>query len=488
MAKSFDVLIIGAGPTGAALAALLGQSGIATLVTDKSPSIYPLPRAAHIDHEIVRVFQELGIVDDVMAASRPAEQYDFLTADGQVLMRFLTKVSPSGWPAANMIHQPSIEQALRHRIADLSTVDLKISWELLDYTESDRGVTARFQTPEGETQIQARYLIGCDGASSRVRMLSSASIEDLQFDEPWLVIDALVQDISRLPQINLQICDPARPTTCVLMGSGRHRWEFMLKSGETTDQVLDDGFIAQLLKPWNVEGAIRLERKAVYRFHALIADQWRNGPVFLAGDAAHQMPPFAGQGLCSGVRDAVNLAWKLSAVIKGEAGDSLLDTYQIERRPHVKAIIDLALMMGRTVCILDPHAADMRNKAMLAQRANAPPDVAGEGFAFPALTGAGILAGSAAAGELFLQPWHGDQRFDDVAGPGAWLITTQTAEPVAGIRLFDLTDPSMNGFAGSFKSWLAKHNVSSVLVRPDRYVFGTGNPDDLIRAWRYALQ
>jgi 3-(3-hydroxy-phenyl)propionate hydroxylase len=488
MTKSVDVLIIGAGPTGACLAALLGQSGISTLVTDKAASIYPLPRAAHIDHEIVRVFQELGIVDEVMAASRPAEQYDFLTADGQVLMRFLTKGSPSGWPAANMIHQPSIEQALRRRIAGLSTVELQTSWELLDYTTSDHGVIARFQTPEGQAQMQARYLIGCDGASSRVRSLCSAAIEDLQFDEPWLVIDVLVHDVSRLPKINLQICDPARPTTCVLMGSGRHRWEFMLKAGETPDQVLDDAFIAELLKPWDVEGAISLERKAVYRFHALIAEKWRIGPIFLAGDAAHQMPPFAGQGLCSGVRDAVNLAWKLSAVIKGDADDRLLDTYQPERRPHVKAIIDLALMMGRTVCILDPQAADMRNKAMLAQRANAPPDVAGEGFAFPPLASAGILTGSAGAGELFMQPWHNDQRFDDVAGPGAWLITMERVEPAEGIRLINLHDPSINGFAGAFNSWLAKRKAASVLIRPDRYVFGTGAASDLIQAWRSALQ
>ncbi len=488
MSETFDVIVVGAGPTGDTLAALLGQSGIKTLLTDKSPTIFPLPRAAHIDHETVRVFQQAGAADEVMAVCRPAEQYDFLTADRQVLMRFLTKGSPSGWPAANMIHQPSVEEAIRRRIADLDAVDLRVEWELLDYQTEAGGLVARFQTPGGERTVKARYLVGCDGASSRVRLLCGVTFEDLQFDEPWLVIDTTVQEYSRLPDINLQICDPARPTTCVLMGSGRHRWEFMLKPGETSEQALDDDFITELLKPWDVDGAVMLERKAVYRFHAIIANQWRFGPVFLAGDAAHQTPPFAGQGLCAGVRDAANLAWKLAAVIKGEASEGLLDTYQVERRPHVKSIIELALMMGRTVCILDPEAAAQRNAAMLAQRAAAPPETPGEGFAFPPLGGPAILEGTASAGELFIQPWSNDARFDDVAGEGAWLITTEEVSATPGLSVFNLADPKLKPFAASFASWLGNRHAASVLVRPDRYVFGTGRSEDLVRAWKATLK
>ena len=487
MTETFDVLIVGAGPTGDVLAALLGQAGVKTLLTDKSPTIYPLPRAAHIDHETVRVFQQASVADAVMAVSRPAEQYDFLTTDGQVLLRFLTKGSPSGWPTANMIHQPSVEAAVRARLAALDDVELRVGWELLDYQLSAAGVVARFQTAEGERTVTARYLVGADGASSRVRTLSGATFEDLQFDEPWLVIDTIVQDFSRLPDINLQICDPARPTTCVLMGSGRHRWEFMLKPEETAEQATDDAFIAELLKPWNVEGAVTLERKAVYRFHALIAHQWRFGNVFLAGDAAHQTPPFAGQGLCAGVRDAANLAWKLAAVLKGEADEALLDTYQAERRPHVKSIIELALMMGRTVCILDPAAAEGRNAAMLAQRAAAPPEQAGQGVSFPAFTGPLVVEGSAAAGELFIQPWSQGARWDDVAGEGAWLITTEAVGPEPGLALFNLSDARTAPFAGAFQSWLNKRGAASVLVRPDRYVFGTGKAEDLVKAWKIAL-
>ncbi len=497
MTAAYDVILVGAGPTGAVLAILLGQSGLRVLLTDRAPQIYPLPRAAHIDHETVRIFQQAGVADAIMATSRPAEQYDFLTADRQVLMRFLSHGSPSGWPASNMIHQPSVEAALRQRIADLANVDLRVSWELLDFHDAGAGVEARFRTVDGEQRVAARYLVGCDGAASLVRAHCGIGLEDLQFDEPWLVIDTMVQDPARLPNINLQICDPARPTTCVMMGAGRHRWEFMLKPDESPEVALGDGFIATLLAPWKVDGAVTLERKAVYRFHALVADAWRRGPVFLAGDAAHQMPPFAGQGLCSGVRDAANLAWKLAAVLRGEAGEGLLDTYETERRPHVKAIIDLALMMGRTVCILDPDAAAQRDAALLAQRSAAPPDVPGQGMAFPPVAGPCVLTGSPAAGEPFVQPWSGTRRWDDVAGDGAWLITADavSSDEVSndavsagpGLRVLPLDDGIPGDFAQPLQAWLARRGARAVLVRPDRYVFGTGAPEALIAAWRRAL-
>ena len=192
--------------------------------------------------------------------------------------------------------------------------------------------------------------------------------------------------------------------------------------------------------------------------------------------------------MCSGVRDAANLAWKLAAVISGQAGDGLLDTYEIERRPHVKSIIDLALMMGRTVCILDPTAAAQRDAAMLAQRAAAPPDVAGGGFSFPPLTGPAIGAGAAAAGETFIQPWAKAQRWDDIAGDGAWLITTEAVDAPPGITVFNLADPAHQPFADSFQFWLLKHDAKSVLVRPDRYVFGAGRAVDLLQAWSIAMK
>ena len=494
MADSHDceVLIVGAGPVGVTLAVQLALAGVRVIVADRAPEIYPLPRAAHIDHEIVRVFQSLGIAEEIMATSRQAGRYDFLTADRQLLMRFEMDAArtPSGWPASNMIHQPSIEAALRRRLAQLPAARLETGWTFETYEETPDGVSAVFATPQGRQTVTARYLAGCDGASSAVREACGAKFVDLQFDEPWLVVDALVQDASRLPDINLQICDPVRPTTCVLMGEGRHRWEFMLNPGESAAEVQTDAFIWALLAPWNVEGAVTLERRAVYRFHALVADRWRVGPVLLAGDAAHQMPPFAGQGLCSGVRDAANLPWKLAAILRGEAGAALLDAYQPEREPNVRAIIDMALLMGKTVCITDPVAAAERDRAMLAQRA------AGKGpggaVGYPPISAGCILAGSPAAGEFFPQPWSSaapPERLDDRLGPGPWLITRTPADlRDTPLRQACLGDPDMAPFAADLTGWMDRRGVGdAILIRPDRYVFGSGSPIDLVRAWTEAL-
>ncbi len=483
-----DVLVIGAGPVGVTLALMLAREGLDVIAADRSKGIYPLPRAAHIDHEIVRVLQAVGAAEAVMATSRIASRYDFLTATGEVLLSFDSTgaKTSSGWPPSNMIHQPSLEAALRERLEEVAAAELRNGWTLTGLVSSDDGVMAEFATPEGARAVHARYLVGCDGARSTVRELAGIGLDDLQFDEPWLVIDTIVHDPSRLPDLNLQICDPARPTTCVLMGAGRHRWEFMMLPGETAEQVSEAAFIDALLKPWNVDGAVGFERSAVYRFHALVARDWRLGNVLLAGDAAHQTPPFAGQGLCAGLRDAANLAWKLGSVLRGEAGVALLDSYQTEREPHVRAFIDLALMMGRTVCITDPAAAAARDAAMLAQRTEGKSP--SQPLGAPPLTAGCLMAGSPGAGEVFPQPWTTDgSRLDDVAGSGAWLISRNDAGRPEGLRALPVSSAAMRPFAADVAAWLEKRGAEAVLVRPDRYVFGTGAAEELVSEWRRAL-
>ena len=466
-----DVLIVGGGPTGVTLAVLLAQRGVSVLVAEKEAAIYPLPRAAHLDHEVMRIVQQAGAAGPVMASSRTTTRYDFLTADRQILLRFegSDQIGPGGWPGASMIHQPSVEAALRAQLAAQPSARLESGWELLDFAEDAAGVTARVATPDGERELRAKYLVGADGARSPVRKATWIALDDLGFEEPWLVIDTLVDDYARLPDANLQICDPARPTTCVLMGEGRHRWEFMIMPGESAAQVSDDAMIERLLEPWDVKGAVRIERKAVYTFRAQIAQQWRKGRVLLAGDAAHQTPPFAGQGMGSGLRDASNLAWKLAAVLGG-AGADLLDSYQSERSPNLRAMIDMAIMMGRTVCITDPAAAAMRDAQMLAARAaGQSPDGA---LAFPPITEGAIIAGSPGAGSYFPQPVAGGLRLDDVLGGGHWLLTRA-----------DLARSELAPFSAALVGWLDKNAVEAVLVRPDRYVFGSGDPATLSAAW-----
>lgn len=470
-----DVLIAGGGPTGVTLGILLAHQGVSVLIAEKEADIYPLPRAAHLDHETMRILQAAGVADAVAATSRTTDRYDFLTANGQVLLRFegSAQTGPGGWPGANMIHQPSVEAALRARLAELPSARLESRWELRSFAEDATGITATIATPDGEREVRARYLVGADGARSPVREASGIVFEDLNFEEPWLVVDALVDDASRLPQVNLQICDPARPTTCVLMGEGRHRWEFMILPGEAPEQVSSDASVEKLLAPWNVKGAIRLERKAVYTFRARIAQQWRKGRVLLAGDAAHQTPPFAGQGMCSGLRDAMNLAWKLGAVLRG-APDTLLDTYKQERGPNLRATIDMAVMMGRIVCITSKWAAFVRNmKFKLARALGKLPDGPVQ---YPPISGGAIMAGTSGAGSYFPQPVADGERLDAVLGAGQWLLDRER-----------LAEADLAPFREALETWLDRHQAEAVLVRPDRHVFGTGTRQALEAGWQALL-
>lgn len=480
-----DVLIVGGGPTGVTLGIIAAGHGASVIICEREADIYPLPRAAHVDHEVMRIFQSIGAADAIALTARTASHYDFLNADGEILLRFdgSDRIGPGGWPVGNMIHQPSLERILRDRLENADHVHLRTGWTFVTYAETGDGVRAVFETEDGEQSISARYVIGADGTRSAVRQAAEIMLEDLQFDEPWLVIDAIVQDFERLPKVNLQICDPERPTTCVLMGQGRHRWEFMIKPGETAEKVLDDAFIDKLLEKWDVKGAVTLERKAVYQFNARIAEKWRKGRILLAGDAAHQTPPFAGQGMCAGIRDADNLGWKLAAVVKSNANDALLDTYQLEREPHVRATIGMAIMMGRTVCITDPVAARIRDDQMLAARtAGQSPDGS---VAYPPIAGGMILEGSPAAGSYFPQFHLSEARLDDVLGAAPWLISKTTDSDTGAISL---SDPRLSSAAQEINQWLDDNNAAAVLVRPDRYVYGTAPAQTLVASWQAKLE
>ncbi len=476
-ARETDVLIVGLGPVGAALAGLLAQWGVRAIAVDREREIYKQPRAAHFDHEIMRVFQQLGIAEAVLPYTRAISAYEFRNAAGDLLIDIQQRdtETPSSWRASYMFHQPGLEEALRAKLAQRSEITTLLGTSLTALEENNEGgIVARVAHDDGsEERIAARFLVGCDGGGSTVRRLTDIELFDFGFDEPWLVIDALVEDESMLPQCGLQHCDPRRPTTVMPMSKGRRRWEFMLRPDETAEQMLDDTVVAALLAPWMNPAGARVVRKAVYRFHGLVAKQWRAGSVLLAGDAAHQMPPFMGQGMCSGIRDAASLAWRLGMILKHGAAPTLLDSYQSERDPHVRAIVGMAIAMGRVVCTMDEAAAAARDAGMLAARRAR----GGASDPQPALPppGDGLFLHAPRARELFPQTRTASgERFDDVGGQGFWLVTrdARPRDVPPFVRHHVLGD--------DLQAWLG--GEEAVLVRPDRYVFGTGTPGALLAA------
>jgi 3-(3-hydroxy-phenyl)propionate hydroxylase len=482
-----DLLVVGLGPVGDVLAALATLRGLRVIAIDREHGVFPLPRAAVFDHEVMRIFQMVGISARVAPLCRVPERYQFLTADRQVLLDFAVgSDGPFGWAESYVLHQPAVEGALRERLLELR-VDIRTgcSFESLEQDPSGVNVRVRPVDGNGAYTLRARYMVGCDGGASPVRESLAIGLDDYQFDEPWLVLDTIIDEPGDLPLVCEQICDPQRPTTHLVMSGNRFRWEFMIKPGETPADFLEERRIRELLAPWKCADRIRIERKAVYRFHGLVAKQWRSGRVLLAGDAAHQMPPFAGQGMCSGIRDSANLAWKLAAVLREAADESILDSYQIEREPHVRAIIDTAIQMGRIVCLLDPQAAAGRNAQMLARRQSGAQDVS---VRYPDLQTGPLLSDSPLAGSLFPQPVIDGVHFDEALGQKATLIGRHLSGIPSEVHLIDLAVDDPTPFTPVLEAWLQSMNAESVLIRPDRHVFGTGSPGDLLAKWNFALR
>src|SRR6478735_5208685 len=512
-----DVLILGAGPVGLTLANLLGGYGITTVLADSGEKLIDYPRGVGLDDESLRTFQTAGVVEQVLPHTTPQHIMRMVNGTGQVLANVAPGAQDYGWSRRNGFIQPAVDAELLAALSRFDHVDVRFSHTLLGYVDDADGVTATIELADGtQKRIRARYLVGSDGGRSITRKTMGVTFEGQSSPTRFLVID-LNNDPLGTPNAYLG-ADPVRPFVSIGLPHGVRRFEFMIFDHETDEQVADQQFVHSLLARHVPDPAgLDFIRQRVYTLHARIAGAFRKGHVLIAGDAAHLMPVWQGQGYNSGVRDATNLAWKLTAVLRGIADDALLDTYDTERRDHAKAMIDVSVAMGRILSPTNKAVAGARDK--LAAALNLVPAAKrwiAEGrykpkprFHVGALVDAvGPAAEGQPVGQLFPQP-RVDTRteqnvlLDDVLGPwfsvlvwgndprhvfdeqalatlkqlGVKLVSVRPstqlhwdAAPTGDPRETAAAVTVIGDPTGRLKSWFDTHPVGFVIVRPDRYV------------------
>jgi 3-(3-hydroxy-phenyl)propionate hydroxylase len=507
------VIVVGAGPVGCTAALLLADRGIPVTIIERYPQPHPLPRAVHLDDEVARILHRVGVSDAFLAGSRPASGLRLLDAKHRVMAEFRreTGVTDNGFPGANMFHQPELEALLFQRVDQHPLIELHrgVEARAIDgvhdpLTAPPVRVHTRAVADESARTFTGSLVLGCDGANSTVRQLLGVGMQDLRFTERWLVVDVrAITPLSTWDGVE-QVCDPARAATFMQVAGDRYRWEFQMHDGEDETNLIAD--LGRLLEPWSGQpdlAGLEVTRSAVYTFRARLATRFQVGRVFLLGDAAHLTPPFIGQGLAAGIRDADNLAWKIAYVLAGRATPDLLTTYQTERRPHARAMIRKAKLIGWAMTGGQDVAAAVRRLLLAGAVRSARIRDAVAATATPRLRGGALRHTSARSrpprslrvGALIPNPLlclpNGKQvRLDDVLDGAPATMTARRPEPdlVAlcqkqGITLVRVTDDASAEpvDAGWVDTRLAPGRTTglkaltddpslTVLVRPDRVI------------------
>jgi flavoprotein hydroxylase len=494
MKPDFDVTIVGYGPVGSMLAILLGKKGYNVGVFERWPSQYPLPRAIVYDDEIARMIRLIcGQEVSEKISENLTGAYEWRNASGDTLLSIKHPDNgPTGLPILNFFNQPDLELVLNEVCQKIPSVSLYRGYEAVDFIEKDDSVELVVVNKNGEQQsFSSSYLVGCDGANGMVRKKMKVEYTDLGFAYTWLVVDIIPHEQKKMEPSFWQLCDPKRPTTIVPGGPGRRRWEFMMTPGETVEEFNNEKTAWKLLKPWGyTKENCQLVRHAVYTFRGAWAENWRKGRVMIAGDAAHLTPPFIGQGMCSGLRDAWNLAWKLDLVLRNISHDRILDSYTVERNPNVQGYIHMAVELGKMICVTDPVEAANRDKVFLSGNVEPFPPL-------PHVT-SGVLYNyseqpDCLTGRLSVQGIvkHDGKvgLLDDLVGSG-WAIISANGDPESafnkeqikflediGSHFIEVTTDisNKNGYydmEGTYQEYFKQNQMEAIIIRPDFYVFG----------------
>jgi 3-(3-hydroxy-phenyl)propionate hydroxylase len=495
-ATRYDLIVAGLGPVGAVAANLAGAAGLRTLVVEKHEQPYDLPRAIVFDAEIMRIFAAIGLADEIAAVTRPLGGSVYLGADRAPIRTFRAhpRAHDGAWFPSNLFYQPQLEAILRAGLKRFPHVTVAAGASVEMVTQDYHGVSLTIAGHAGAWRAEADHLFACDGASSSVRKALGIALDDIGFEERWLVVDTDVTGAMRWPadhiipdevrdgRFSLMVCDPERPAT-LIPGRGTHRrWEYMLLPGERDEEVVTDAWLKPQLAKWVDPGDVAIIRTAVYRFRALVAERWREDRVFLLGDAAHQTPPFFGQGMCHGIRDAAQLVWKLMLVRGGAADAAMLDSYQVERERHVRAIIAASVAAGAEVCKLDRAEALARDERFRAAERERTGSVAMTDVVPPLRDG---LIDPATGGErlpeFILKGGEAGERHIDVLLAGRFtLIALDAVAPWVDVwpalngQVIRLAPPAWQDADGRLADWFASHSARWAIVRPDRYVFSLG--------------